>query len=135
MVDKKQILSTFINHFIAGSGTSIDITDSGLVNADGGVRMIRRSTTLPVTFGEISGDFIIEDKGLVSLEGCPKMIGGSFVVTQNLLSTLVGLPEDIGVSSELSWMPFTPLLRLSNVSSLGYLIRIIIHSIEHNKLS
>lgn len=44
-------------------------------------------------FGEVTGDFDVSINSLVSLSGCPKIVGGSFNCSSNLLKSLEFSPE------------------------------------------
>lgn len=72
----------------------IEISPEGLVNVIGDVgfhkpgepsnrRKQQKIRKLPVKFGEVSGSFDIEGIPVVSLQGCPNMVGGDFLCGKN----------------------------------------------------
>lgn len=66
---------------------------------------------LPLRFHEVTGDFDISDNELVTLEGCPKRIGGSFLAYKNELVSLKGGPIEVGKNF---------VILKNNISSLEY---------------
>jgi hypothetical protein len=99
--------------------TNYKINDDLSVNVHGDVMLHNRYfNKIPVQFGIINGDFIIDYNCLTSLKGgptivtgnfdcshnrlesleyCPKEVGGIFVFRGNKLSTLDHLPQSVGV--------------------------------------
>jgi hypothetical protein len=57
---------------------------------------LKKIETIPVKFGVIEGSFFCDRNALVSLEGCPKIVGKTFDCHENCLKTLLGCPEIIG---------------------------------------
>jgi hypothetical protein len=71
------------------------IDDQGRVHVDfADVMVYRKSATgkLPVRFGVVGGDFLVEDMGLDSLEGAPIKVMGRFNCSKNLLTSLQHAP-------------------------------------------
>jgi hypothetical protein len=101
MVNVKQIKQALHDYFWdANTERPLDednyrIDDTGRVHvvfAD--VQGLRKSATgkLPVQFGQIGGDFIIEDMELRTLEGAPTRVQGRFNCSHNKLTTLQHAP-------------------------------------------
>ena len=68
-----------------------------LVDVDGDVILIyEKLTELPLSFGEISGDFSCSRNYLTTLKGCPVRVNGDFYCSVNKLTKLDYLPEFIG---------------------------------------
>lgn len=70
-----------VGHF----GESVKISASMLVDGK-----------LPIQFGKVKGRFEIIWCDAISLEGCPKWVGGDFQCTHNSLTSLEGGPEYVG---------------------------------------
>jgi len=73
----------------------------GIVDVEGDVELFRvegykKIKRLPVQFGNITGDFNIAGGNLITLEGCPKTVGGCFLCENNKLTSLVGGPRTVG---------------------------------------
>jgi WD40 repeat protein len=90
-VDKKLFAQQFCKKYNIDSHT---IDDDGIINVDGDVVLsppVSRDgaiiysklnfTKLPVTFGKVTGDFVIfKNQSLNTLEGCPREVGNGFNV-------------------------------------------------------
>lgn len=75
--------------------------NTGLINVKGNVvfeqsRLNYFYRELPVSFGEVSGNFIARDHFLETLKGFPIYIGGDCDVLANPLTTIEWQPEYIG---------------------------------------
>lgn len=61
---------------------------------------------LPLKFGDITGDFRIDDKSITDLEGFPKSVGGNLNIRDcKKLTSLKGCPEVVGEGFVLSGSP------------------------------
>lgn len=57
----------------------------------------KRITELPVQFGKVTGNFLINNcSHLKSLKGAPRTVGGNFDCRSCDLESLVGAPEEVG---------------------------------------
>jgi hypothetical protein len=75
----------------------VKITKNGDVyDIDGNIMIGFRIDKFPIKFGKVSGEFIILESGLTTLEGCPSYIGGDFSCTGNRLTSLEGCPSYVG---------------------------------------
>jgi len=92
-VDTKEDIENYCDsNFI----TSITINDDLSVDVDGDVDLSDMVLyKLPFQFGDVSGNFKINNNYLTDLEGCPKSIGGYFEAMNNEINTLKYFPEDI----------------------------------------
>lgn len=50
---------------------------------------------LPVKFSRVSGDFLIARQNLISLIGCPEVVGGGFYCQENKLTSLDFCPSQV----------------------------------------
>ena len=48
-----------------------------------------------VRFNKCSGSFIIDEKSLPDMIGCPRVIEGDFIVSNNKINNLNGSPEEV----------------------------------------
>jgi len=85
------------------------IEDDGRVTSFGNVISRRGMARLPVEFSRIDGDLRLGNTGLVSLENCPKTLGGSLEAQNNFLKTTMGMPEDVGRYVDVSDNPLVNL--------------------------
>lgn len=76
----------------------LQILDNGTVNVGGDVKLIKKTSHLPVQFGKVDGDFMCENNLLVSLEGSPQSVGGDFFCINNKLTSLKYSPIIVGGS-------------------------------------
>lgn len=73
-----------------------------LVNVNGNVSLTYRNLgmsgfeKLPIKFGEVTGNFMLNHTDLKSLEGSPRKVGGDFLCKGHDIPTLEGAPEIIG---------------------------------------
>lgn len=72
----------------------------GTIDVDGEVFIgsSRILTKLPLKFGKVTGDFTIWKNKLITLEGCPREVGGYFNCSDQELTTLEGSPIEVGES-------------------------------------
>lgn len=71
------------------------------------------NTKLPVKFGTIDGDFIINGCGLTTLENCPNIVKGRFACHHNkALKSAVGGPEYVYGSADFENCPLTSIAGL-----------------------
>ena len=70
-------------------------SETGLVDVRGNFFCNRMGLTdfKGVRFGRIDRDFRCQNNRLTSLEGAPRIVGGSFICSENRLSSLVGAPQ------------------------------------------
>jgi hypothetical protein len=69
------------------------IGENGKINVAGNVILaLGGEESLPVNFGEITGDFICFGNKLTNLKGAPDIVGGNFICCDNQLTSLVGAP-------------------------------------------
>lgn len=94
MVNVKRISFTLEHNFEVGGKYKID-PDTGVINVQGGVRLIVSNSTLPVQFGKVTGNFYCIDKGLTSLKGSPQTVGGTFYCSKNRLTELTHAPKKV----------------------------------------
>jgi hypothetical protein len=93
-VDKTQILDELNINFEYSGVASVD--DNGLVSVTGNVSMWRGPKQLPVSFYRIDGDLNLFNRGLVTLKGCPQIVGESFDCHGNELENLKYAPKYVG---------------------------------------
>lgn len=101
MVDKLQIASTLRKYFVAGSDHhafrehEFKVDDEGVVHSETDVIATRKMPMgrLPVKFGVITGDFVVANMGLDTLEGGPHAVTGKYNCSQNHLTTLAHAPQ------------------------------------------
>jgi len=75
------------------------INSDGIVDVDGDVNIYNKKLTkLPLKFGNVTGNFYCNYNELISLEGCPKLVGGVFDCANNILETLEGCTQILGGS-------------------------------------
>ncbi len=74
------------------------IRENGLVDVDGNVWIGKEKIMheLPISFGIVTGSFVVSDNMLDSLVGFPYWVGGSVSVFHNRLASLYGAPAYIG---------------------------------------
>jgi hypothetical protein len=109
MVDVKQIATTFHKYFShSGVVTHID-PETGLIDVDGYVILKRQVSRLPVSFGNVSGDFICGDSKLTTLKGAPSHVRGGFVCSHNMLTSLTHAPEYVGADFKCAYNKLTNL--------------------------
>jgi hypothetical protein len=70
------------------------LNSDGLVDVNGNVDISKMNlTTIPLRFGEVTGEFSCFDNKLTNLDGAPHTVGGAFYCYGNLLTSLVGGPK------------------------------------------
>ena len=75
------------------------INDDLTVDVDGDVYISYKNLAeIPVNFNKVHGYFDCRNNELISLEGCPNIIGKSFNCSNNRLTSLVGCPSTINGS-------------------------------------
>jgi hypothetical protein len=85
------------------SDGSIDVHNSVLLRG-------HKFTKLPVVFNKVDGSFHISCDKLVSLEGCPKHVGGDFIITfMKNITSLEGCPKYVGLNFNCSHTGLTSL--------------------------
>jgi hypothetical protein len=77
-----------IGNYKINSDYSIDVI--------GDVKIRIASGNLPVKFSYVTGSFDISGRGLLSLSGCPKTVGGDFICASNMLTDLKMGPKKVG---------------------------------------
>jgi hypothetical protein len=130
-------------YFSIGWGGKPSVTESGLIDVNADVILIKLVDSLQVNFGEITGNVVFCNNILTTLKGCPSFISGQFKCNNNRLTSLVGgpitvtdsyncsrnpltslegLPKDVGHIFALSYATELPLLRLISVDYLVSLL-------------
>lgn len=99
-----------------------------MVNVLGSVSLDRIGIKhLPFRFGEVTDNFLINNNDLISLEGCPAIVGGSFNCSGNKLYTLEHAPIYVGMDF---WCTYNRIISLENMPlSIGGVIQL-----EYNNL-
>ena len=94
---KEDILAWLKAYDMNGDLSIYTITDTLKVNAKGNVHLNTyrqpQIQSLPVQFGTVKGDFIIQGGGLTTLEGSPRRVEGVFDCSGNSLRTLEHSPS------------------------------------------
>ena len=75
------------------------INDDFTINVSGNVNLFRRDLTeFPdyIQFGVVRGNFVCTDNNLTSLRGVPREVGQGFYCDINKLTSLEGAPEKVG---------------------------------------
>ena len=99
MVD---VLETYHKWFATIGTASVDSnTNKITVNGSCDLRFMplpnsQGERSLPVHFDHVAGDFSVEAKGLTTLEGCPRTVGGQFFASYNRIKDLIGGPDHVG---------------------------------------
>lgn len=94
-IKKRRIKHLLLKHFDTDGPYEID-ESLWVVNVHGDVSLTSSEfTTLPVTFGEVTGSFSCFDKGLISLKGSPHTVGRDFNCSNNKLQSLQGGPHTL----------------------------------------
>lgn len=71
---------------------SVEIVN-GLIDVDGDFELTKSLPKLPYKFGKVTGDFMVNENTLETLEGCPYFVGGEFFNCGfNYLTSLIGGP-------------------------------------------
>jgi hypothetical protein len=79
--------------------TNYNINGDGSVDINGNVHLynIKASRRIPITFNNVSGNFICSNNKIASLIGCPKVVGGDFHCGgSKYLTSLIGCPSEVG---------------------------------------
>ena len=78
------------------------INPDGSIDVDGNVDLsMKKLTKLPLKFNKVSGFFNCSSSQLITLEGCPKEVGGSFYCEYNkLISSRSNVNEYDDISEE-----------------------------------
>ena len=123
MVDKQEVqhlLNTYFRNGEAGNQVRFQIEDSGIVNVQEitpgyGVLMAQTipmpNGKLPVQFGLCYASLILDRCGLISLEGCPRVVQGRFTANKNPLKDMTGGPLE--VSGRVGFRQEVPVLSLA----------------------
>lgn len=86
----------FLYHICDLPRDKVTFRPDGLVDVDGTLHIVRVGhfsiPVLPVQFGEVSGDVILDDIGLTTLKGVPKTVHKNFSVSNNKLLSLEHAP-------------------------------------------
>lgn len=86
MSDPAVVQELLKNHFSVKDNTwSID--SQGVVSVKGNVEAIGEmpNRKLPIKFGKVTGNFILQAVGCLDLEGCPTEVGGDFSCSMNVI--------------------------------------------------
>ena len=95
MVDVTTI-HELLNEYFDVVGEVLVDPDTGVVHVQGHVKLIKRTTQLPVQFGTVYGNFSCSESRLETLAGAPQTVGIDFACGNNRLTTLVGGPRSVG---------------------------------------
>lgn len=95
MVDVNKIKDLLKTYFKIDGSYQID-PDSGVIDVDGDVKVVRQIEEIPVQFGVVTGTFICSIARLTSLKGAPHKVGKIFGCGGNLLTSLQGAPQTVG---------------------------------------
>jgi hypothetical protein len=95
MVDVNAIQELLDKHFIIMGTTHID-AETGVVDVEGKVGLVRRVAQMPVQFGTVTGSFTCSEYRLESLVGAPHTVGKDFSCGHNRLTSLEGGPVQVG---------------------------------------
>jgi hypothetical protein len=69
--------------------------ENGLVNVNIARKLSSIEVKLPIRFGAVTGYFDISNNRLLSLEGCPEIVGDGFYCTHNMLTYLEFCPKKV----------------------------------------
>jgi hypothetical protein len=129
MVDVDAI-HELLNEYFDVVGEVLVDPDTGVVHVQGHVKLIKRTTQLPVQFGTVAGnfscsesiletltgaphsvykDFACGKNRLTSLEGGPRSVGGAYYASNNQLTSLVGAATHVGRSLQINTNPLKSL--------------------------
>lgn len=106
MVDKLKIHELLHDYFWNANtewplaAHEYEIDDDGLVHINDADVMCKRippEGRLPISFGEVQGDFLVEDMQLTTLLGAPTKVSGMFSCKWNQLITLKHAPTSCAV--------------------------------------
>ena len=90
------------------------IDENGFYSTDGDVIIKEfKGDRLPIKFKYVGGVFGCDNNKLISLEGCPEIVGLSFNCSSNKLTSLNGSPKKVGYSfdcygNKLTSLEFSP---------------------------
>jgi hypothetical protein len=79
--------------------------DAGHIHVQGDLNMITQSTQLWYQFAQVTGDFRVSRRGLMSLKGMPAEVGGSVYVSGNPLTNLDDCATHVKGSLYMTDMP------------------------------
>jgi hypothetical protein len=91
--DQKEKIKSFL------SSIDVDrykINDDYTVDVIEDVEIRMSLDNLPVKFDCVMGDFDVSTCGLLTLQGCPEVVGGNFLCTNNMLDDLRMGPKEVG---------------------------------------
>ena len=91
-----------IENYTINNDGSIDVNDNVYLYNKG-------FTKLPIRFNKVSGNFLISDNKLTTLNGCPKEVGGYFSCKHNCITSLKGGPKEVGRFFECTYNELTSL--------------------------
>ena len=69
--------------------------NNGLIDVYGDFEFTRVAYKLPFKFGKVTGNFIIGENKIETLEGCPYVVGENFDCGFNRLDSLIGGPTQV----------------------------------------
>jgi hypothetical protein len=79
--------------------TNYKINEDGSVDVNDDVDLSNiQLTKLPIRFGKVSGYFMCCDSCLLTLEGCPRVVGKYFDCSETYITSLIGGPESVGTN-------------------------------------
>lgn len=110
------LLKYHIENFIIQDDLTVDVNQDVEIKNDSQQKIQH----LPIQFGEIKGDFLLNGLGLNTLKGCPHSVLGDFNVSHNELTHLDYFPKIIKNSIYLSYNKLTTVdLRQLDIKKLS----------------
>jgi hypothetical protein len=91
-------IDELLNEYFELTDGTISI-DNGLVSVHGSksiIKLVKNIDKLPVRFDTVEGRFLCYGKGLYTLDGCPRIVGGEFNYSSNNLTDPSGGPVECG---------------------------------------
>lgn len=93
LIEKSEIISWLDKMEVK----NFTINDDMIVDVKGDVILSKKELLyIPIKFGIVYGDFLIESNFLKNLIGCPKKVMGVFSCNRNRLISLEGCPDFVG---------------------------------------
>jgi hypothetical protein len=96
LFESKEYIESICNKFGIKNWT---LNEDGSIDVDGDVNLCDiKLIKIPLKFRNVSGNFDCSFNDLISLEGCPELVGGSFFCYNNNLTSLEGCPKSVGLN-------------------------------------
>lgn len=118
---KKWLKKMRIEKYTINDDLTIDVNKDVFINYES-------FKVFPVKFGKIKGDFSCSNNELISLKGCPEIVGGFFNCSYNNLTSLEYCPKEVKEYFDCSY---------NNLTSLKYCIETVNNyfACSNNKLT